>query len=108
MVLVQYYWSNLLQIKLATFTKSGVAGEKKVLGSWSACPDCIFMRLLCINFGNLTFQGPPSIFYIPDFITEEDEKVLLDKIYKAPIPKWTGKYLHWVLETVEVIVYVRL
>ncbi|XP_076810967.1 putative RNA/DNA demethylase ALKBH6 isoform X1 [Clavelina lepadiformis] len=34
-------------------------------------------------------EVPDSAYYIPDFITESKEKSLLDKIYTAPIPKWT-------------------
>lgn len=31
---------------------------------------------------------PPKLFYIPDFITEEEEQTLLRKIYESPLPKW--------------------
>jgi alkylated DNA repair protein alkB family protein 6 len=37
----------------------------------------------------LDVQGPPSIFYIPNFISEGDEKFLLDQVYQSPKPKWT-------------------
>ena len=30
-----------------------------------------------------------SVYYIPNFITEEEEKVLLKNIYDSPKPKWT-------------------
>ncbi|KAK2150427.1 hypothetical protein LSH36_405g00039 [Paralvinella palmiformis] len=32
---------------------------------------------------------PPIIYYIPNFISEDDELYLLKKIYEAPKPKWT-------------------
>ncbi|KAH9375021.1 hypothetical protein HPB48_003811 [Haemaphysalis longicornis] len=31
---------------------------------------------------------PDNVFYIPDFITEAEEKLLYDKVYSAPKPKW--------------------
>jgi alkylated DNA repair protein alkB family protein 6 len=31
---------------------------------------------------------PASAFYIPNFINEEEEKILLDRISSAPKPKW--------------------
>ncbi|XP_066281726.1 alpha-ketoglutarate-dependent dioxygenase alkB homolog 6-like [Branchiostoma lanceolatum] len=31
----------------------------------------------------------PMAYYIPDFITEEEESYLLAKVYAAPKPKWT-------------------
>lgn len=34
-------------------------------------------------------QVPPSIFYIPDFVTEDEEQFLLKQIYGVPKPKWT-------------------
>ena len=35
------------------------------------------------------FKVPPLINYIPNFITKEEEKEILQKIYSAPSPKWT-------------------
>lgn len=32
---------------------------------------------------------PPKAFYVPDFISEDEEKYLLDQINGAPKPKWT-------------------
>ncbi|XP_013382587.1 alpha-ketoglutarate-dependent dioxygenase alkB homolog 6 [Lingula anatina] len=32
---------------------------------------------------------PPTIYYIPEFITEEEEKALWKSVYDAPKPKWT-------------------
>ncbi|GAB1601435.1 alpha-ketoglutarate-dependent dioxygenase alkB homolog 6-like [Argonauta hians] len=34
-------------------------------------------------------KAPPTIIYIPDFITKENEEYLLRNIYSAPKPKWT-------------------
>lgn len=33
-------------------------------------------------------QLPDNVFYIPDFISEAEEKLLYDKVYSAPKPKW--------------------
>ncbi|XP_058793838.1 alpha-ketoglutarate-dependent dioxygenase alkB homolog 6 [Phymastichus coffea] len=32
---------------------------------------------------------PPQVNYIPNFITEEEEKDLIKKVNNAPLPKWT-------------------
>jgi len=32
---------------------------------------------------------PPSLYYVPDFITAEEEQALLRNVYAAPKPKWT-------------------
>lgn len=34
-------------------------------------------------------KAPPTVYYIPDFITREEESHLLNKIYSVPKPKWT-------------------
>ncbi|XP_042561926.1 alpha-ketoglutarate-dependent dioxygenase alkB homolog 6-like isoform X1 [Clupea harengus] len=34
-------------------------------------------------------NAPPTVYYIPDFITEVEEQYLLQEVYKAPKPKWT-------------------
>ncbi|KAF5277423.1 hypothetical protein FQA39_LY06236 [Lamprigera yunnana] len=34
-------------------------------------------------------SAPRSVYYIPNFITEEEESQLLGKIYSVPKPKWT-------------------
>ncbi|XP_021479542.1 alpha-ketoglutarate-dependent dioxygenase alkB homolog 6 isoform X2 [Oncorhynchus mykiss] len=34
-------------------------------------------------------QAPPTVYYIPDFITEDEESQLLQQVYKAPKTKWT-------------------
>lgn len=34
-------------------------------------------------------QAPPTAFYIPDFISEEEESYLLQQVYKSPRTKWT-------------------
>lgn len=30
----------------------------------------------------------PKLYYLPEFITEAEEKLLLHNIYSAPKPKW--------------------
>ncbi|KAF9939842.1 Alpha-ketoglutarate-dependent dioxygenase alkB 6 [Mortierella antarctica] len=32
--------------------------------------------------------APPSVYYIPDFITPTEERVLVEKVLGAPKPKW--------------------
>ncbi|XP_038623180.1 alpha-ketoglutarate-dependent dioxygenase alkB homolog 6 isoform X1 [Tachyglossus aculeatus] len=34
-------------------------------------------------------QAPPTIYYMPDFVSEEEEEYLLRQVYNAPKPKWT-------------------
>lgn len=34
-------------------------------------------------------SAPPVVYYIPDFITEEEESYLLQQVYKSPKTKWT-------------------
>ncbi|XP_056146033.1 alpha-ketoglutarate-dependent dioxygenase alkB homolog 6 [Lampris incognitus] len=34
-------------------------------------------------------DAQPTAYYIPDFISEEEEAYLLQQVYKAPKPKWT-------------------
>ncbi|KAF2884905.1 hypothetical protein ILUMI_21276 [Ignelater luminosus] len=33
--------------------------------------------------------APPTVYYIPNFITEEEESYILNKVYGVPKPKWT-------------------
>nr|XP_057937230.1 alpha-ketoglutarate-dependent dioxygenase alkB homolog 6 [Doryrhamphus excisus]XP_057937231.1 alpha-ketoglutarate-dependent dioxygenase alkB homolog 6 [Doryrhamphus excisus] len=33
--------------------------------------------------------APSTVYYIPNFISEDEESYLLQQIYKSPIPKWT-------------------
>lgn len=35
-------------------------------------------------------QVPPSIFCIPNFVSENEEEFTLKKIYEAPKIKWTN------------------
>uniref|UniRef100_A0A0B6ZVS7 Fe2OG dioxygenase domain-containing protein n=1 Tax=Arion vulgaris TaxID=1028688 RepID=A0A0B6ZVS7_9EUPU len=34
-------------------------------------------------------NAPPTIFYVPNFISKDEEELLLNKVYSAPKPKWT-------------------
>uniref|UniRef100_A0A667ZZL8 AlkB homolog 6 n=1 Tax=Myripristis murdjan TaxID=586833 RepID=A0A667ZZL8_9TELE len=34
-------------------------------------------------------EAPPTVFYIPDFISEEEEAYLLQQVYQSPRTKWT-------------------
>ncbi|KAK0135776.1 Alpha-ketoglutarate-dependent dioxygenase alkB 6 [Merluccius polli] len=34
-------------------------------------------------------DAPPTVYYVPDFISEDEEAYLLAQVYKSPIPKWT-------------------
>ncbi|CAN9497963.1 unnamed protein product [Ophioblennius macclurei] len=34
-------------------------------------------------------DAPPTVYYIPDFISEEEESYLLQQVYKSPKTKWT-------------------
>uniref|UniRef100_A0A452H242 Uncharacterized protein n=1 Tax=Gopherus agassizii TaxID=38772 RepID=A0A452H242_9SAUR len=34
-------------------------------------------------------QVPPTVYYIPNFISESEETYLLHQVYAAPKPKWT-------------------
>lgn len=34
-------------------------------------------------------ECPPTVYYVPDFITEQEEKYFLDQVYKCPKTKWT-------------------
>uniref|UniRef100_W5NC29 AlkB homolog 6 n=1 Tax=Lepisosteus oculatus TaxID=7918 RepID=W5NC29_LEPOC len=34
-------------------------------------------------------EAPPTVYYVPGFITETEEAYLLQQVYKAPKPKWT-------------------
>ncbi|XP_037136474.1 alpha-ketoglutarate-dependent dioxygenase alkB homolog 6 [Syngnathus acus] len=33
--------------------------------------------------------APPTVYYIPDFISAEEEAYLLQQVYRSPKPKWT-------------------
>lgn len=50
-----------------------------------ACPDNILEE-----FKTCVIQdAPPTVYYIPDFISEDEEAYLLEQVYKSPKPKWT-------------------
>ncbi|XP_016142303.1 alpha-ketoglutarate-dependent dioxygenase alkB homolog 6-like [Sinocyclocheilus grahami] len=34
-------------------------------------------------------EAPPTIYYVPNFITEAEEEYLLQQVCRAPKPKWT-------------------
>ncbi|XP_059142156.1 alpha-ketoglutarate-dependent dioxygenase alkB homolog 6-like [Physella acuta] len=37
---------------------------------------------------NIVKSAPPTLYYLPDFITKAEEEFLLNKVYSAPKPKW--------------------
>ncbi|KAG0206614.1 Alpha-ketoglutarate-dependent dioxygenase alkB 6 [Mortierella sp. GBA30] len=44
---------------------------------------------MTLHIGQCKIRGaPPSVYYIPDFITPAEEQVLVDKVLSAPKPKW--------------------
>lgn len=34
-------------------------------------------------------SAPPTVYYVPSFITSREAEYLRDKVYSAPKPKWT-------------------
>ncbi|XP_033733991.1 alpha-ketoglutarate-dependent dioxygenase alkB homolog 6-like [Pecten maximus] len=34
-------------------------------------------------------KAPPAIYYIPEYVTKEEEESLMKNVYSAPKPKWT-------------------
>ncbi|EDO36560.1 predicted protein [Nematostella vectensis] len=34
-------------------------------------------------------EAPPTVYYIPEFVTESEQADLLKQVYSAPKPKWT-------------------
>lgn len=44
--------------------------------------------ICCKPIINRSTQAPPTIRYIRDFITPEEEELFLTEVYAAPKPKW--------------------
>ncbi|XP_052723107.1 uncharacterized protein LOC108345894 isoform X2 [Vigna angularis] len=40
------------------------------------------------NLGRYKVGSLPTLFYVPDFITDSDQSLLLNNIYEAPASKW--------------------
>ncbi|KAJ9086613.1 Alpha-ketoglutarate-dependent dioxygenase alkB 6 [Entomophthora muscae] len=51
--------------------------------------DCEEKITLSALFQNKIMEVSDHVFYIPDYISQQDEKTYLDKVYQAPKPKWT-------------------
>lgn len=55
----------------------------------------VYLLPLAEMLQNLTKQleklqeAPPTVFYVPDFISEEEEAHIVKNVYAAPKPKWT-------------------
>ena len=51
---------------------------------------CAPTLLLLLSIPTPTlFQAPDTVFYIPNFISEAEEQMLLSRVYNAPRTKWT-------------------
>ena len=65
--------------------------SQRVINEWNKLPnDCV--NASSVNmFKNIIMllQVPPTVYYIPDFITEAEEVYLLHRIESSPKPKWT-------------------
>ncbi|XP_042282889.1 alpha-ketoglutarate-dependent dioxygenase alkB homolog 6 [Thunnus maccoyii] len=48
-------------------------------------PACILEELKQFVVGD----APPTVYYIPDFISEDEESYLLQQVYRSPKTKWT-------------------
>ncbi|XP_029781852.1 alpha-ketoglutarate-dependent dioxygenase alkB homolog 6 isoform X5 [Suricata suricatta] len=42
-----------------------------------------------VRLGVQRVKAPPVIYYVPDFISKEEEEYLLRQVFNAPKPKWT-------------------
>jgi alkylated DNA repair protein alkB homolog 6 len=48
------------------------------------------IKLIMIELSNYRVtSAPDTVYYIPNFITTEEETYLLNNVYNAPKPKWT-------------------
>jgi hypothetical protein len=47
-----------------------------------------------IDLGDHRIQGPPDAFYIPNFVTPEEEKYLMRKVCMLHLIKWNTSVSH--------------
>lgn len=46
-------------------------------------------HILFVTFITYFLQCPPSVYYIPNFITPQEESLILSTVEKTPKPRWT-------------------
>ncbi|KAI6226550.1 Fe2OG dioxygenase domain-containing protein [Aphelenchoides fujianensis] len=68
---------------------SEAGGESKIAAGGSGDPPPVERKPVVLNADDfLVKNAPDSIRYIPNFISEEEERQLLNHVYAAPKPKW--------------------
>ncbi|KAH0499008.1 hypothetical protein TgHK011_006229 [Trichoderma gracile] len=95
--LVAHWWAHIL---LGAF--KGCSPPASYCSSLSACPSRAYSSLYTIMAARGTGDAwlpssleaariaalPSTAYYLPNFISEEEERLILDKIAAAPRPRW--------------------